>query len=212
LILATDVDGERGRAEIHCCKRSELLQSEPLAPSADDRPATCSHAFNSRIAVLLGPDGERYQLPVLTKIRVLELNERGRLLSGYEVYPPRGAKGKGPVFPQKWWCVLRNEVRFAPVSVEGARALARSRNPASGTSSSEDDGLATAQPVHRMGAPNDRTSSSSSRSMGAVTVDAHPDIGDRFLSRFKIVRGKGQPDHGGTLQIERCIKSAPSTM
>lgn len=56
-------------------------------------------------------------LPVLTKIRVLELNDRSLLLSGYEVYPPRGAKSNGPAFPQTWWRMLRKALDFAPAPV-----------------------------------------------------------------------------------------------
>ncbi|RZI69716.1 MAG: hypothetical protein EOP80_17700 [Variovorax sp.] len=85
------------------------------------------HGFNQRIAMLLGPDGERYLLPVLTKIRVLEMNDRGLLISGYEVYPPRGTKGSGPVFLQTWWCLLREGPEVAPASVARAQAMARSR-------------------------------------------------------------------------------------
>lgn len=84
------------------------------------------HGFHHRIALLLAPDGETYKLPVLTKIRALEMNDRGLLLSGYEVYPPRGSKGSGPVFPQTWWCMFRDAPNV-PVSVEAARSLARSR-------------------------------------------------------------------------------------
>src|ERR1700709_2129095 len=60
-----------------------------------------------RIAVLLKADGERYALPVLDKVRLLALNDRGVLLTGVEVHPPRGSKGNGPSYPQTWWCVLR---------------------------------------------------------------------------------------------------------
>ena len=46
-----------------------------------------------RIAVLLGPDGERYLAPVLDKVRLLALNDRGALLAGFEIFPSRGSKG-----------------------------------------------------------------------------------------------------------------------
>jgi len=116
-------------AIVYRCRRQGVLVDQAMvkADPASGELRIRRHGFNSRIAVLLGPDGERYKLPVLTKIRVLELNDRGLLLSGYEVYPPRGAKGSGTVFPQTWWCVLRGAPDFAPASVERARALVRSR-------------------------------------------------------------------------------------
>ncbi|MGJ7497952.1 hypothetical protein ACSFA8_23140 [Variovorax sp. RT4R15] len=116
-------------AIVYRCRRQGVLVDQAMvkADPASGELRIRRHGFNSRIAVLLGPDGERYKLPVLTKIRVLELNDRGLLLSGYEVYPPRGAKGSGTVFPQTWWCVLREAPEFAPASVERARALVRSR-------------------------------------------------------------------------------------
>lgn len=116
-------------AIVYRCRRQGVLVDQAMvkADPASGELRIRRHGFNSRIAVLLGPDGERYKLPVLTKIRVLELNDRGLLLSGYEVYPPRGAKGSGTVFPQTWWCVLRGVPDFAPASVERAQALVRSR-------------------------------------------------------------------------------------
>ncbi|MDM0058901.1 hypothetical protein [Variovorax fucosicus] len=116
-------------AIVYRCRRQGVLVEQAMvkADPASGELRIRRHGFNSRIAVLLGPDGERYKLPVLTKIRVLELNDRGLLLSGYEVYPPRGTKGSGTVFPQTWWCLLREMPDFAPASVERARALVRSR-------------------------------------------------------------------------------------
>ena len=53
--------------------------------------------FNNRMAMLLGPDDEPYMLPVLDKVRLLAMNDRGVLLSGVECFLPRGgAKGSGP--------------------------------------------------------------------------------------------------------------------
>ena len=77
--------------------------------------------FNNRMAMLLGPDGERYMLPVLDKVRLLAMNDRGVLLSGVECFPPRGAKGRGLMYPQTWWCVLRG----GPPRTEGSPAEAR---------------------------------------------------------------------------------------
>ena len=57
-----------------------------------------------RLAMLLRPDGITYVVPVLDKARLLEINERGLLLTGYERIPPRGNKGAGWTYPQTWWC------------------------------------------------------------------------------------------------------------
>jgi hypothetical protein len=52
--------------------------------------------FNNRMAVLLKADGEHYALPVLDKVKLLKLNDRGVLLRGIEMHSPRGAIGIGP--------------------------------------------------------------------------------------------------------------------
>ena len=80
-----------------------------------------------RIAVLLGPDGVRYVVPLLDKVRLLVINERGALLSGYEIIPPRGSKGNGTMYPQTWWCVLRG----GPLVTQPAPAEPRARERAS---------------------------------------------------------------------------------
>lgn len=88
------------------------------------------HGFNSRNAVLLGPDGERYLLPILTKIKLLTLDDRGLLLTGIEIYPPRGSKGSGPMFKQTWWCVLRDPPVPQPAPLADPFALQRLREAA----------------------------------------------------------------------------------
>jgi hypothetical protein len=45
--------------------------------------------------VLLGPDGARYVVPLLDKVRLLAPNDQGVLLTGNEIIPPRGSKGSG---------------------------------------------------------------------------------------------------------------------
>lgn len=60
-----------------------------------------------RIALLLGPDGQTYLAPVLTRVRLLEVEPRGLLMSGVEVYPGRNDKRDGPSYPQAWWCMPR---------------------------------------------------------------------------------------------------------
>lgn len=57
-----------------------------------------------RLAMLVRSDGTTYVVPVLDKARLLEINERGLLLTGYERIPPRGSKGAGLTYPQTWWC------------------------------------------------------------------------------------------------------------
>lgn len=71
-----------------------------------------------RIALLLAEDGESYKLPVLTKVKLLELEPRGLLISGVEVYAGRNDKRDGPSYPQAWWCMPRPR----PVSNQAARA------------------------------------------------------------------------------------------
>lgn len=51
--------------------------------------------FNRRIAKLLAKDGETYLIPLLDKVQLLTINDRGVLLSGYEMHPPRGSRGGG---------------------------------------------------------------------------------------------------------------------
>ena len=58
-----------------------------------------------RIALLLAPDGETYLAPVLTRVRLLEVEPRGLLLTGVEAYPGRSDKRDGPRFVQTWWCM-----------------------------------------------------------------------------------------------------------
>ena len=71
-----------------------------------------------RVALLIAEDGESYRLPVLTKVRLLELEPRGLLLSGVEVYPGRNDKRDGPSYPQAWWCMPRPR----PAGNQAARA------------------------------------------------------------------------------------------
>ena len=75
--------------------------------------------FNKRMAVLLGPDGKHYVLPLLDKVRLLAMNDRGVLLAGYETHPPRGSKGSGPIYPQSWWCLLRGTPERTQVTPGG---------------------------------------------------------------------------------------------
>lgn len=70
--------------------------------------------FNTRIAKLLAPDGETYLIPVLDKVKLLAVDERGVLISGLEMHPPKGLKGSGPVYQQTWWCVTLQEVPKPP--------------------------------------------------------------------------------------------------
>jgi hypothetical protein len=96
-------------AIVYRCRR-EGVRLEPAAIQAESARGELRvqrRGFNNRMAVLLGLDGETYVLPVLDKARLLAMNDRGMLLTGIECYPPRGAKGRAPMYLQTWWCVLR---------------------------------------------------------------------------------------------------------
>lgn len=80
-----------------------------------------------RVAVLLGQDRETYLLPLLDKVKLLAINERGVLLTGIEIYPTRGAKGTGPMFPQTWWCELNPKGRTSIADPAEARRCERER-------------------------------------------------------------------------------------
>ena len=83
--------------------------------------------FYRRIAKLLAKDGETYLIPVLDKIRLLTINDRGVLLSGYEMHPPKGSKGSGPIYAQTWWCVTSHVPLRERLSPADARAMERAR-------------------------------------------------------------------------------------
>lgn len=88
----------------------EAIQAHPKAGEL----VVHRRGFNTRIAKLLAPDGETYLIPVLDKVKLLAVNERGVLLSGLEMHPPKGLKGSGSVYQQTWWCVTRQEVPKPP--------------------------------------------------------------------------------------------------
>ena len=90
-----------------CRREGQLLDREAIAADPARGELRVQRKGMKRVAVLLGADGERYVLPLLDKVRLLALNERGVLLAGIEVFPPRGSKGTGPMYPQTWWCVLK---------------------------------------------------------------------------------------------------------
>ncbi len=79
-----------------------------------------------RVAVLLAADRESYLLPLLDKVKLLAINERGILLAGIEVYPARGAKGTGPMYQQTWWCETNPKAR-PPGNPAEARRRERER-------------------------------------------------------------------------------------
>lgn len=80
-----------------------------------------------RLAMLLKPDGKTYVVPVLDRARLLEVNERGLLLTGLERIPPRGSKGDGTSYAQTWWCEVPAVVDLnrvaVPASAEKAAAM-----------------------------------------------------------------------------------------
>ena len=98
------------KAIIYQC-RQEGMRRDPEAikrSPARGELIVIRRGYNNRTAMLLAPDGETYVVPVLDKVRILAVNGRGIMLSGIEVYPPRGSKGSGTRFVQSWWCVLRD--------------------------------------------------------------------------------------------------------
>ena len=115
-------------AIVYRCRREGLLldrQSIQADPARGE--LRVQRKGMKRIAVLLGPDGAHYVVPLLDKVRLLVLNDQGVLLSGYELHPPRGSKGNGPIYPQTWWCVMRGlPARSEPLPAE-ARARERER-------------------------------------------------------------------------------------
>ncbi|VWX58907.1 conserved hypothetical protein [Burkholderiales bacterium 8X] len=105
-----------------CRKEGRLLDRQSIQADPVRGDLQVHRKGMKRVAVLLGADGERYMLPLLDKVKLLAMNERGVLLSGNELHPPRGAKGSGPMYPQTWWCVLRGAVDR---DADPARARAR---------------------------------------------------------------------------------------
>lgn len=67
-------------------------------------------------------------LPVLDKVRLLAIDDRGVLLSGIEMHPARGLKGSRPMYDQVWWCVTKNvPPRHVPTLGEAEEREARER-------------------------------------------------------------------------------------
>lgn len=58
----------------------------------------------SGMAQLLAPDLETYLVPVLDRADLVGINANGLMLTGYEVFPGRGAKSPGHSQRQTWWC------------------------------------------------------------------------------------------------------------
>ena len=89
-----------------CRREGQLLHRDDIAAEPAHGELQVYRKGMKRVAVLLGRDGESYVLPLLDKVKLLAINDRGLLLTGTEVHPTRGAKGTGPMFPQTWWCDL----------------------------------------------------------------------------------------------------------
>ena len=107
-------------AQVYRCRHQGVLMDRQAIQAHPKAGELVVHrrGFNSRIAKLLAPDGVTYLIPVLDKVKLLAMNERGVLLSGLEVHAPKGLKGSGPIYPQTWWCVTREEVPEAPRVLE----------------------------------------------------------------------------------------------
>jgi hypothetical protein len=116
------------QAIVYRCRREgALLDREAIEADPVRGELRVQRKGMKRIAVLLKSDGERYALPVLDKVRMLALNDRGVLLAGVELYAPRGSKGSGPSYPQTWWCVLRGGPARTEASPAESRAKERER-------------------------------------------------------------------------------------
>ena len=103
-------------AHVYRCRHQGVLMDRQAIQAHPKSGELVVHqrGFNTRIAKLLAPDGETYLLPVLDKVKLLAVNDRGVLLSGLEVHPPKGLKGSGPIYQQTWWCVTHEVVQPAP--------------------------------------------------------------------------------------------------
>jgi hypothetical protein len=117
-------------ATVYLCRHEGALldrlavQAHPV----DGELVVHRRGFNRRIAKLLAKDGETYLLPVLNKVRLLTINDRGVLLSGYEMHLPRGSKGTGAIYPQTWWCVTSHVPARDRLSPADARAMEQARS------------------------------------------------------------------------------------
>ena len=81
-----------------------------------------------RLAMFLAADGKTYVVPVLDRAKLLEVNERGLLLTGLERIPPRGREGDGTSYAQTWWCEVPAVVELDRVVVPaGAKRAAAMR-------------------------------------------------------------------------------------
>lgn len=98
-------------ATVYRCRREgQLLHPEEIKRDPRRGDLRVSRRGMRRIAVLLAPDGERYIVPLLDRVRLLAVDGRGVLLTGLERIPPRGLKGSGLAFMQTWWCELHSHV------------------------------------------------------------------------------------------------------
>lgn len=82
-----------------------------------------------RVALLTTPAGHNV-IPVMGKVRILELNALGVLLAGLEMLPGRGRYDDGPTYPQAWWCVLGDQMpaQRAGKLCEAREGLVKDRN------------------------------------------------------------------------------------
>ncbi|WP_143684683.1 hypothetical protein [Variovorax sp. KK3] len=90
---------------LYRCRREGLpLHPEDIEAAPVHGELRVQRKGMKRVAVLLAADRESYVVPLLDKVRLLAINDRGILLTGFEVYPTRGLKGAGPIYRQTWWC------------------------------------------------------------------------------------------------------------
>ncbi|HVR48673.1 MAG TPA: hypothetical protein VMS38_02965 [Pseudorhodoferax sp.] len=94
-------------ATVDCCRHGGCkLPPETIkaSPARGDLIVRRRGPFE-HVALLTTPEG-RNVIPVMGKVKILELDGRGVLLAGLEMLRGRGRYGNGPTYPQAWWCVL----------------------------------------------------------------------------------------------------------
>ena len=110
-----------------CRREGQLLHRDDIEADPAQGELQVYRKGMKRVAVLLGANGESYVIPLLDKVKLLAINDRGVLLTGIEVHPTRGAKGTGPMFPQTWWCDLHPKPRAKVADPAESRRRERER-------------------------------------------------------------------------------------
>lgn len=110
-----------------CRREGQLLHRDDIEAEPAHGELQVIRKGMKRVAVLLDVDRETYVVPLLDKVKLLAINDRGILLTGIEVYPARGAKGTGPMYRQTWWCETSPRGRTSIANPAEARRRERER-------------------------------------------------------------------------------------